>query len=187
MTDFSQIPQRVHVYPASDRAKEIVHQSMTMDSLVSGVWPTQWSSPEAPEFHDEMDRCIAAGFKVLAACPSADALETSTEPREDFAVSPGNPMTPPVVSLRACSDSPPRRTALSRESRTSAPVQGSRCCENRVSAAPRPDPRPGRAPRGRGRFGPVADPDDREHRGSALFRRRATTDIHWMYSKWGRR
>ena len=80
MTDFLQIPQRLHKYPASGRAKEIVKKSMTMDSLFSGIWPTQWSSPAAPEFHEEMDRCIAAGFKVLACCPSADALDTSTEP-----------------------------------------------------------------------------------------------------------
>jgi membrane dipeptidase len=26
-----------------------------------------------------MDRCIAAGFKVLTACPSADSLDTSIE------------------------------------------------------------------------------------------------------------
>lgn len=78
--DFSQIPQRLHVYPASDRAKEVVKKSMTIDSLFSGVWPAQWSSQEAPEFHNEMDKCIAAGFKVLACCPSADALGTSTEP-----------------------------------------------------------------------------------------------------------
>ena len=75
--DYSKIPQRLHEYPASERAKKIVHKSMTMDSLFSGVWPVQWSSPEAAEFHDEMDRCKAAGFKVLAACPSADSLDTS--------------------------------------------------------------------------------------------------------------
>lgn len=75
--DFSKIPQRLHVYPASDRAKQVVQRSITMDSLFSGTWPEQWSSPEAPEFHDEMDRCKAAGFKVLAACPSADALDAS--------------------------------------------------------------------------------------------------------------
>jgi membrane dipeptidase len=67
--DYSKIPQRTHKYPASDRAKKIVHKSMTMDTLFSGVWPSQWSDPSAPEFHDEMDRCKAAGFKVLAACP----------------------------------------------------------------------------------------------------------------------
>ncbi len=48
-----------------------------MDTLWSGIWPDQWSSPEAPEFHDEMDRCRAAGFKVLALCPSADSLDAS--------------------------------------------------------------------------------------------------------------
>lgn len=77
--DYSKIPQRLHEYPASERAKKIVHQSMTMDSLFSCVWPIQWSSPEAPEFHDEMDRCIAAGFKVLALCPSADSLDASAQ------------------------------------------------------------------------------------------------------------
>jgi len=54
-----------------------VHNSITMDTLFSGTWPAQWSSREAPEFHDEMDRCIAAGFKVLALCPSADAMGSS--------------------------------------------------------------------------------------------------------------
>ena len=75
--DYSKIPQRLHKYPSSERAKKIVQKSMTMDTLFSGTWPAQWSSKEAPEFHDEMDRCIAAGFKVLAACPSADAMDTS--------------------------------------------------------------------------------------------------------------
>jgi membrane dipeptidase len=45
-----------------------------MDTLFSGTWPEQWSSPEGPEFHDQMDRCIAAGMKVMALCPSADSL-----------------------------------------------------------------------------------------------------------------
>lgn len=75
--DFSQIPQRLHEYPASDHARQVVRDSMTMDSLFSGIWPTQWSTPEAPEFHDEMDKLKAAGFKAIAACPSADALDTS--------------------------------------------------------------------------------------------------------------
>ncbi|MBB93697.1 MAG: hypothetical protein CML68_03695 [Rhodobacteraceae bacterium] len=75
--DFSQIPQRLHEYPASDHARQVVQDSMTMDSLFSGIWPTQWSTPEAPEFHDEMDKLKAAGFKAIAACPSADALDTS--------------------------------------------------------------------------------------------------------------
>ncbi len=52
---------------------------MTIDTLFSGLYPSQWSSPEAPEFHDEMDKCKAAGFKVLAACPSADSLDASVE------------------------------------------------------------------------------------------------------------
>lgn len=75
--DYSKIPQRLHKYPSSERAKNIVHKSMAMDTLFSGTWPAQWSSREAPEFHDEMDRCIAAGFKVLALCPSADAMDSS--------------------------------------------------------------------------------------------------------------
>lgn len=75
--DYSKIPQRTHVYVSSDRAKKIVHKSITMDTLFSGVWPTQWDSAEAPEFHEEMDRCKAAGFKVLAACPSADSMDSS--------------------------------------------------------------------------------------------------------------
>ncbi|MFA0049397.1 membrane dipeptidase [Vibrio sp. 10N.261.51.F11] len=77
--DYSKIPQRTHKYPASERAKKIVRDSMAIDSLFSGLWPSQWSSPEAPEFHDEMDKCKAAGFKVLAACPSADSLDASVE------------------------------------------------------------------------------------------------------------
>ena len=76
-TDYSKIPQRLHTYPASDKAKKIVQDSLTIDTLFSGTWPEQWSTPEAPEFHDEMDRCIAAGFKILGVCPSADALNTS--------------------------------------------------------------------------------------------------------------
>jgi len=75
--DYSNIPQRKHEYPASDRAKKIVHESIAIDSLWSGVFPSQWSSPAAPEFQDEMDRCKAAGFKVLAACPSADSMDSS--------------------------------------------------------------------------------------------------------------
>jgi len=77
IVDYSKIPQRLHKYPASEKAKKIVQKSITMDTLFSGVWPSQWSSPEAPEFHDEMDRCKAAGFKVLAACPSADSMDSS--------------------------------------------------------------------------------------------------------------
>lgn len=75
--DYSDIPQRSHVYPASAEAEALVKKSKTMDTLFSGVWPDQWSSPEAPEFHDEMERCKAAGFKVLATCPSADSLDAS--------------------------------------------------------------------------------------------------------------
>ncbi|NER97260.1 MAG: hypothetical protein F6J86_26015, partial [Symploca sp. SIO1B1] len=75
--DYSNIPQRTHEYPASERAKGIVHSSMTIETLFSGIWPDQWSSPEAPEFHDEMDRIMAAGIKVIAACPSADSLDSS--------------------------------------------------------------------------------------------------------------
>lgn len=75
--DYSNIPQRSHKYPASAKAKKIVKGSIAMDTLWSGIWPDQWSSREAPEFHDEMDRCKAAGFKVLALCPSADSLDAS--------------------------------------------------------------------------------------------------------------
>ena len=77
MSAYMHTAQREHVYPSSDRAKEIVRDSMTMDTLFSGVWPEQWSSPAAPEFHDEMDRCIEAGFKVLGCCPSADGAGAS--------------------------------------------------------------------------------------------------------------
>ena len=69
-TDYSKIPQRLHKYPSSDKAKKIVHDSITIDTLFSGTWPEQWSSPEGPEFHDQMDRCIAAGVKVMGVCPS---------------------------------------------------------------------------------------------------------------------
>lgn len=79
MKDYSKIPQRSHKYPASERANKIVHNSMTIDTLWSGVWPSQWDSPEAPEFHDQMDKCKAAGFKVLAACPTVDSLDASVE------------------------------------------------------------------------------------------------------------
>lgn len=77
--DYSKIAQRTYKYPTTKRASKLVHKSITMDSLFSGVWPSQWSSPEAPEFHDEMDRCKAAGFKVLAVCPSADSLDSSVK------------------------------------------------------------------------------------------------------------
>ena len=70
-------PQRLHKYPASDRAKEIVQNSMVIDTLFSGLVPNQWSKPSAPEFHDEMDKLIAAGFKAIGACSSADAADTS--------------------------------------------------------------------------------------------------------------
>lgn len=75
--DYSDIPQRSHVYPASSEAEAIVQSSKTMDTLFSAIWPDQWSGPEAPEFSDEMARCKAAGFKVLAICPSADSLDAS--------------------------------------------------------------------------------------------------------------
>lgn len=75
--DYSSIPQRMHVYPASDRAKKTVQNAIPMDSLLSGVWPSQWSSAEAPELHAEMDHCQAAGFKVLACFPSADSMDSS--------------------------------------------------------------------------------------------------------------
>jgi len=75
--DYSDIPQRSHEYPASEKAEQLVKESITMDTLWSGIYPSQWNSPDAPEFHDEMDRCKAAGFKVIAACPSADSLDAS--------------------------------------------------------------------------------------------------------------
>ncbi len=37
--DYTKIPQRRHKYTASERAKKIVHDSMTMDTLFS-PWPT---------------------------------------------------------------------------------------------------------------------------------------------------
>jgi len=33
----------------------------------------------APELHDEMDRCVAAGCKVIGACPSADGSGVSVQ------------------------------------------------------------------------------------------------------------
>jgi membrane dipeptidase len=77
--DYTKIPQRTHKYPASERAKKIVHKSMTIDTLFSGVWPDQWSSHEGPKFHEEMDQCKAAGFKVIAACSTVDSLDASVE------------------------------------------------------------------------------------------------------------
>lgn len=71
--DYNKIPQRFHKYPASDKAQKIVHEAITMDSLFGCGWPIQWSSPEAPEFHDVMMKMKNAGFKVLAANPSADS------------------------------------------------------------------------------------------------------------------
>ena len=49
LRDYSNIPQRSHKYPASDRAIRIVKTSKTIDSLFSATWPEQWSSAEAPE------------------------------------------------------------------------------------------------------------------------------------------
>ncbi len=43
-------PQRLHVYESSDKAKQIVQKSITIDTLFSGVVPIQWSTPQAPEF-----------------------------------------------------------------------------------------------------------------------------------------
>ncbi len=77
MGDYSQIPQRSQQYPATDRARDLVRSSMAIDTLYSGIWPTQWSSPQAPEFHHEMDRLIEAGFKAIAACTAADGAGTS--------------------------------------------------------------------------------------------------------------
>jgi membrane dipeptidase len=70
-------PQRLHVYESTDKAKEIVQKSMAIDTLFSGVVPIQWSTPQAPEFHDEMDKIKAAGFKTIGACTTADALGAS--------------------------------------------------------------------------------------------------------------
>lgn len=77
MADYSHIPQRSQEYPATDRARDLVRSSMAIDTLYSGIWPTQWSSPQAPEFHHEMDRLIEAGFKAIAACTAADGAGTS--------------------------------------------------------------------------------------------------------------
>jgi len=74
MTDFNKIPQRFHKYDSSDRANQLVQKSFAMDSLFSGVWPSQWSTPEAPEFHDVLGQAKAAGLNVLAACTSADSV-----------------------------------------------------------------------------------------------------------------
>jgi len=80
MGDYSKIPQRLHKYPASERAKEIVHKSFTLDTQFSGTWPEQWSSPEAPEFHDEMDKLMAAGFEPLEVnSPMAILIRSAAE------------------------------------------------------------------------------------------------------------
>jgi len=76
---YYKIPQRTHDYGASDKAKEIVHKSITIDTLFSGVVPIQWSKPDAPELHDEMDKVKAAGFSCIGACSSADAADTSLQ------------------------------------------------------------------------------------------------------------
>ena len=65
-------PQRLHVYESSHKAKQIVQKSITIDTLFSGVVPIQWSTPQAPEFHDEMDKVKAAGFKAIAGCTTAN-------------------------------------------------------------------------------------------------------------------
>ena len=59
-------------YPASDRAKEIVKKSMTMDTLLSiaGVAGQQIRDEQ---YHPYMDDCMATGFKAIALCPSADS------------------------------------------------------------------------------------------------------------------
>lgn len=41
---YYQIPQRKHTYPASDKAKEIVKKSITIDTLFSGVVPSRCTS-----------------------------------------------------------------------------------------------------------------------------------------------
>jgi len=74
ITDYNKIPQRDYVYPASDRAKKLVKDTFAMDSLFSAVWPSQWSTPEGPEFHDVLGKVKDAGFNVLAACTSADSV-----------------------------------------------------------------------------------------------------------------
>jgi len=71
--DYNKIPQRFHKYPASDRAKKIMNEAITMDALFGTAWPVQWSTPEGPEFHDVMAEQKAAGFKVLGINPSADS------------------------------------------------------------------------------------------------------------------
>jgi len=75
IVDYNKIPQRSHKYPASDRAKKIVQESLIIDSLFGGGWPPQWSSPEAPEFHDVMAQLHNGGVKVLAANPSVDTTD----------------------------------------------------------------------------------------------------------------
>ena len=54
-----------------------MQNSLVIDTLFSGLVPNQWSKPSAPEFHDEMDKLMGAGFKTIGACSSADAADTS--------------------------------------------------------------------------------------------------------------
>lgn len=66
--DFQHIPQRPHVHPSSKRVQRTVHDPIAMDSLFPAPRPSQWSSPEAPDFHDVMEKCHAAGpgIRLLA-------------------------------------------------------------------------------------------------------------------------
>ena len=61
-----------HPYPASDRAKEIVKKSMTMDTLLS-IAGTDGQQIRDEQYHPYLDDCIATGFKVIGLCPSADS------------------------------------------------------------------------------------------------------------------
>lgn len=59
-------------YPASDRAKEIVKKSMTMDTLLSIAGPAG-AQIRDEQYHPYLDDCMATGFKVIGLCPSADS------------------------------------------------------------------------------------------------------------------
>lgn len=73
------LPQRLHTYDASEKAQKIVKDSITIDTLFSGIIPVQYSKPDAPEFHLEMDRLMEAGFKAIGYCHSADATGSSVK------------------------------------------------------------------------------------------------------------
>ena len=74
--DYNKMPQRLHTYPASDRARKIVQDSLVIDSLFGVTWPVQYSNPLGPELHGVLEHVHKGGIKVLAAAISADSAGT---------------------------------------------------------------------------------------------------------------